>query len=142
MVVYYILTSILLVCCIAIADVIMLVKYKAKNRQKIKVLTENINKKRKLDELRLNEKRIFNMIIFNSLFMITLRMPELVFTYNDLKYERMHNFNIYYYDTTKAIENFDFLFPLNGMFQFLAFYFFNKNFKENVRDSFKYKNTK
>lgn len=49
------------------------------------------------------------MIIFNSIFMIILRIPELSFTYNELKYERMYDNNLYYYDTTKAIENNDFL---------------------------------
>lgn len=82
-----------------------------------------------------------NLIIINGLFMILLRIPDsIALIYSIFLNQRMDR---YYFcsflsldSCVRISEDFDFLFSLNGMVQFLLFFFFNKNFKESFIDLF------
>lgn len=60
------------------------------------------------------------------------RLPELaiiILQYND--FFEHYTFYNYSSPSDNSSELFEFLFPLNGMAQFMIFYFFNRNFKDS-----------
>lgn len=72
--------------------------------------------------------------------MIILRIPDIMVTFYHIKFNTQYTELSFYYDTGKIIELFDFLFPINPLFQFILFYKYNKNFRESFEERFS-KNT-
>lgn len=74
--------------------------------------------------------------------MVLLRIPDLFlfvygcsFIYNSVEIIKITDLEKYY-DTPRILEMSDFIFSLNGIFQFIIFYFFNRNFRDSFNDIF------
>jgi hypothetical protein len=72
--------------------------------------------------------------VTNTIFIIILRIPDILATYFHIKLNTSESEFSYYYDIGKIIDLFDFLFTLHPFFQFILFYKFNRNFRESFQD--------
>lgn len=106
---------------------------KSRNKNKNEITKTN------LDQIK-NENRTKNFIITNSIVTLIFKIPEIaattyyvVFNFGDISNDQFK----YYLVTTANFgilnEVFDFVFCLNGVFQFILFYNFNKKFNESSK---------
>lgn len=89
------------------------------------------------------ESKLKKLLIFNSLFFIILRAPEITVVFLYFKYtynidEKLYNQLCLHsnYDCFKLYSLADFTFNFNSLLQFVLLYFFNRNFKESYHDLF------
>lgn len=89
----------------------------------------------------------------NSISILFLKIPEIINSYYYIKFNFIldeknpgESFNFFcwisLYDCDKLSGDSDFLFNLNGLFQFLIFYFCNSKFRKNFRNLFGIKHEK
>lgn len=137
-------TFLFIICC----DIYLLRKVKEQNKNKL-ILSESFNNNAcLLNDFIKREERITRMVIVNALCMILVRAPEIIansyqlfqyfgippayFLFNFCQYTYCGNLN----------ELGEYVFPLNGIFQFIVFNKFNSKFRESfkeIRQRFKLK---
>lgn len=128
-------------------DILLLLDIKKKDKIKIDFAITNEKSstkiEKKISECRSREERVTNLIVFNTIFMIISRIPEIVFNGLAMKtfFEKQINAFTekdisYYFDMSRLLEYSDFFFTINGIFQFIIFYNFNRNFKESFNKIF------
>lgn len=98
------------------------------------IISANKTLDKSIQDYQAREKRITNLIVFNTIFMVITRFPDLFcifFQYQGLDkkldIETLAN-------SSNISEYLEFLFALNGIAQFILFYFFNKNFRESLKN--------
>lgn len=132
--IYAFINSVLTMFLIIGIDAYLLRRIIRQNKQKLFMVFKN----KSIDDCIKREERITRLIIISTIFMTLIRLPELLFLGFFIY---VYYFSIDYINSDclaklscfQLIEYGEFLFPLNGVFQFIVFYFFNSNF----RDSFK-----
>lgn len=141
---YNSIVSILSVIVIFLIDFYLLKRVKQQNKEKLKMINVNLGTKKSIqktiNDCNKREERITRLIVFNTIFMCIIRLPEIVslllyFIVNVLKYSisKKHN-NYYVYSElslAQIIDYGDFMFGLNGTFQFIIFFYFNTNFRNS-----------
>lgn len=118
---------------------VYLIKNLNKNKKKI-IISNKYSDKSELDQSKNKEVNLTHLSVANTIFIIILRVPEMVFS---IKYLFLHkvvnsrsNLLCDYVECSDIMDWFDFLFPLNGVLQFCLFYTFNNNFKESFNSIF------
>lgn len=130
---YYAFSCLLIPFLIFIIDIYLLIFIKKTNKRKLELLasSENNLNGKKIDEIKSKEKNITKLVVTNTLFLLFLRLPELMsFIYHIKENTRVSKLS-YYYDVSKIIQLFDFLFILHPTLQFILFYNYNIYFKES-----------
>lgn len=81
-----------------------------------------------IDDYAKRERNITHLIIINTIFMCIIRIPEIVAITLQVNNYYLKTINgletlCTYYDCGSVIEFGDFILPLNGLFQFIVFFF-------------------
>lgn len=118
---------------IVIIDLMLLRKLLKIKESKLNVTQSNsINNQKTMSDSNKREIRVGFMIIINTMIMIATRIPEIIFFLIEIGLFKSDIFDAT--GSSKNIAEFgEFIFALNGFFQFFIFYNFNLKFKEGFK---------
>lgn len=115
---------------ITIFDICLLKLVKNSNRKKKSV------KKDSDHENESREKRIRNLLVINTIVYGILRIFDLVAIFDTNRFIKKHlEYCLIYYNCKKYYDYYEYLFSINGTYQFILFYFFNLNFYSAFKES-------
>lgn len=136
---FIMINNIILVLPVILIDMYLLFIIRKQNKKKLKLLNNLPKNNKTIVECSKREQRIRHIIIFNFVFMVIIKIPEIVAIQLHISKFNSENMPVYYcrmFDCSFFSEMFDFTFVLNSILQFFLFYLFNRNFRDSFKDIF------